>query len=262
MKAIKGVSFENWVCAYQLLRCGLPFARVFEILEVDQSTWRTVHQAWSEKIEEAKYNGDPQQLVEKMLTLQENPLAYKFSHITKQEILDALDAMEEKEEDDEYDIEDNMSELPSNGLSLEFLKTQDECDWVYLLNENLLNKAGAKFNHEEHIFYAVMCWFSTMSAGFNEFYKFYDDLADEVEQSLAVIGAKKHLKIFKKANKAYKKSQEIIQENDLINGKFSDTIFVEVDFISLDKRFYDVENKCSLKQILLEYAKNHINAFV
>lgn len=257
MKTIKDVSFENWVCAYQLLRCGLPFARVFEILEVDQATWSTVHQAWREEVEEAEYNGDPQQLVEKMTALQENPLAYKFSHITKQELLEAMEAY-----DAENDLEEAMPDLPSDGLSLDFLKAQDECDWVYLLNENLHNKAGAKFNHEEHTLYTVMCWFSSMSAGFGEFYNCHEDLADDVEQSLAVIGAKKHLKIFKKANKAYKKAQEIIQANDLIEGKFSDTIYVEVDYTTLDNRFYDVENKRSLKQILLEYAKNHINAFV
>lgn len=256
MKTINGVSFEDWVCADELLGWGLPFVKVSEILGVDKPTWDAVHQAWREEIAEDQREGDPQQLVEKMLTLQENPLAYKFSHITKQEIVDVMEG------DDEDDIADNTLELPSNGLTLDFLTTQDECDWVYLLNENLLNKSGAKFNNEEQTLYTVMCWFGTMSAGFSEFYKFYEDLADEVEQSLAVIGAKKHLKIFKKANRAYKKSQKIIQANDLISGKFSDTIYVEVDYTTLDNRFYDLENQQALKVILLEYAKNHINAFV
>lgn len=261
MKTIMGVSFEDWVCADELLGWGLSFAKVSEILGVDKPAWDAVHLAFREEIAEDQRKGDPQQLVEKMLALQENPLAYKFSHIKKQEILDILDAMEE-DDDDKDDIEDNMPKLPSNGLTLSFLKAQDECHWVDLLYESLLNKPGAEFNKKEYVLYSIMSWFSCMSAGFSEFYKFYDNLGDKVEDSLKMIGAKQHLKIFKKANKAYKKSQEIIQANDLISGKFSDTILVEVDYTTLDNRFYDLENQQALKIVLLEYTKNHINAFV
>lgn len=249
MKTINGISFENWVCADALLGWGLPFDRVSEILGVDQSTWSTVHQAWRKKIAEDQNKGDPQQLVEKMLTLQENPLAYKFSHIKKQEILDEME-----EDNYEDDLEADTLELPKDGLTLDFLKAQDECYWVDLLYESLLNKAGAKFNKEENVLYSIMSWFSCMSAGFFEFYKFYDDLGDKVEDSLKMIGAKQHLKIMQQANAVYKQIDWEAEDSD------TDKHFGEL--CEIDDVFYALDSKVSIKDILLKYAKEHAEKFI
>ncbi len=120
-------------------------------------------------------------------------------------------------------------------------------------------------NKDEYLFYSVISWEKTMSWGFNDFYDFYDWLVDDLEKHLEIIGAKKHLKMVQKANKLWEKIREMDTDfnfDELDGEDLLPSNDLRIELEELNDKYYKLEDKKPLKDILLKYVKKNVKAFV
>ncbi len=113
MEKINNISFEDWVCANELLSKGLHPQKIFNSLEVNKSTWLETDKKWHKKLDEIIESGDREGFFLKKYDIQKNPMSYRFSHITEEEITTDLEA----NGGIRYFIEED---LPEGGLTLAF----------------------------------------------------------------------------------------------------------------------------------------------
>ncbi|MDP8171287.1 DUF4375 domain-containing protein [Pasteurella skyensis] len=155
------------------------------------------------------------------------------------------------------------------SLSLDFLNTQYKDEWVELIYENI-DKKLKEFATNEDGFNAItpaerlLCTVKNFDdqrsvGGLYDFYEWQSYLVDHIEESLKIIGAKKHLTVVKKANKIYKQIQKIIYDNNL-----EDNEYIEVDgnYEEFDEALDKIEEKQLLADILDDYVKKNIEKFV
>ncbi len=267
MEKINNISFEDWVCANELLNKGLHPQKIFDVLEVNKATWLETDKKWHKKLDEIIESGDREGFFLKKYDIEKNPMSYHFTHITEEEITADLEA----NGGIRYFIEDD---LPKSGLTLAFLKEQDDDEWIDFISRNIDTKINElhdmkdilkTINKDEYLFYSVISWEETMSWGFNDFYDFYDWLVDDLEKHLEIIGAKKHLKIVQKANKLWKKIQEMDTDfnfDELDDGDLLPSNDLRIELEELNDEYYNLEDTKPLKDILLKYVKKNVKAFV
>ncbi len=260
MQKINNVSFEDWVCAKELLYKGLTPQKVYDILNIDKATWHETDKLW-----EDKYGELWSELNDKRQSVLVNPFSYSFAHITEMEVEEDLRENGEVLYLSELEIpEIEHVELPKEGLTLKFLKEQDEYEWVDLINKNILNKIKISghdgydmLNKEEYIFYSIICLIYIDE--FQDYYDWHHDLVDDIEENLAIIGAKKYVRIVEKANNVYRKVQKIIKDNQLEDDE---EVFIEGNYEEFYEEFSELDYDKPLKDILLKYVKKHLNSFV
>ncbi len=257
MEKINNVSFEDWVCANELLFKGLHPQKVFDILGVDKSTWLETDKLWKKFGEDTD---DEIALIVKRHEIEKTPMSYSFSHITQAEIEADLEA----NGGFRYFIE---ADLPQEGLTLAFLKEQDEDDWIDLIEKNIKSKIDGIetveeelqiLNEQEYLFYSVMCLEMDMSWGFLDYFNSRSKLLiKDIENHLEIIGAKKYLDLIKKAKSIYEKYKELGKDDEELEEKLSK---LDDKYYKIDD--YGIDEKKSLKNILLKYVKKNIKAFV
>ncbi len=272
MEKINNISFEDWVCAKELLLRGLTPQKVYDILNIDEDIWYETDKLWEEKYVELW-----SELKDKKNAIT-NPCSYSFSEITEIEIEKDLKENGGILYSSKLDmLEDYSIELPEEGLTLEFLKEQNEDDWLDFIEKNIDNKTEnieeiaekiKILNEQEYVFYSVNCLDLDMSWGFLDYFNSRSEkLIEDIELHLEIIGAKKYLEIVKQAKPIYQKYKVLDDEDEELEedipSKNNDLLYdLEEKLSKLDEKYYKIEEKKSLKEFLLKYVKKNIEKFV